>query len=565
MSKFKLKSLDVELPPFRKLKNIRLEFADRITLIAGHNGIGKSTILALIANGSGLTDKTFTTYSGKTFQGNLNEIIHLDYDTEFEQKKGDKELPRPILVYSLDGHIFEKRCALTKRTIPATKKRPERLEVRVVPRNSPLPDYKVPGTDIVIKSSSKAPLPTIYLGMTRMLPIGESDPELIENAPDEDIHEEDAEFITKFVNNVIGIGAIDGTKDIVTQGIKGTTKSSKHPVYSHSAKAVSLGQDSLSSIATALASFMKIKREWGEGYPGGLLVIDEIDAGFHPHAQKKLIEGISGAARKLQLQVIATTHSLPIIESIHPDSKPSSAGEGAMDKVIYIRDSRNPVASPLTLEEIRNDMYLIPPKKQKVKKTTHIKVYLEDAEAALFFKKILTRRVQIKVKEACGFLLKSIPVSLGCDNLQGLQKFDPHFKKVVIVLDADASIKKDPKNIVKLPGGKDGQGRGFSPEKTIYEFVKSLVKNADAHRGTWEFLRSLRVTTDQLHEHILSGDVNINKRESAKKWMNGRLEHIEEWNLVGLWLSENADSVKLFEGALVKAATAAAKLNIATG
>src|SRR5690554_5237893 len=222
MSRFKIKTLDIELPPFRKLKNIKLEFADRITLIAGHNGIGKSTILALIANGSGLTDQTFKTYSGKTFQGNLNEIIHLDYDTEFKQKKDDKELPRPILVYSLDGHDFEKRCALTKRTIPATTKRPARLEVRVVPRNSANSDYAVPGTDIVIKSSSKAPLPTIYLGMTRMLPIGESDPELIENAPDEDIHKEDAEFITKFVNDVIGVSAVNGTKDIVTQAIKGT-------------------------------------------------------------------------------------------------------------------------------------------------------------------------------------------------------------------------------------------------------------------------------------------------------------------------------------------------------
>ncbi|MAM85737.1 AAA family ATPase [Marinobacter sp. UBA2678] len=561
MSRFKLKTLNIELPPFRKLKNIRFEFADRITLIAGHNGIGKSTILALIANGSGLTEKTYTTYSGKTFQGKLNEIIHLDYDTEFKQKKDDNELPRPILVYSLDGHSFEKRCALTKRTIPATKNRPSRLEVRVVPRNSPLADYEVPGTDIVIKNSSKAPLPTIYLGMTRMLPIGESDPELVENTPDENIHEEDAKFITEFVNDVIGIGAVDGTKEIVTQGIKGTTKSSKHPAYSHSAKTVSLGQDSLSSIATALASFMKIKREWGEGYPGGLLVIDEIDAGFHPHAQKKLIQRISNAARKLQLQVVATTHSLPLIESIHPDANPSPAGGAAMDKVIYVRDSRNPVASALTLEEIRNDMYLIPPKKQKVKKTTHIKVYLEDAEADLFLKHILTRRVQRKVKEACGFLLKPIPVSLGCDNLQGLQKFDPHFKKVIIVLDADASVKQGMKNIVKLPGGKDEQGGGVSPERTIYEFVKSLVDNADAHSDSWESLHSLRVTTDMLHEYILSGGVNIRKRESAKKWMKARLEHIKEWNLVGLWLMENPDSVKAFEGALIKAATATAKLN----
>lgn len=561
MSTFKLKTLHIGIPPFRKLKNITLEFADRVTLIAGHNGIGKSTILALIANGSGLTDTIFKTYSAKTFQGNLNEIIYLDYDTEFKVKKDENKLPRPLLGYSLDGHTFEKRCALTKRPRSATKTKPAREEVRVVPRNSPLSDYTIPGTDIVIGGSSKVPLPTIYLGMTRMLPIGESDPDLIENAPDDTMHEGDADFIIRFVNNVIGIGAVTGAKNIVTQGIKGTTKNSKHPVYSHSAKTVSLGQDSLSSIATALASFQKLQREWGESYPGGLLVIDEIDAGFHPHAQEKLIKGIMNAARKLQLQVVATTHSLPLIESLHPEANPAANSGAEVDKVIYIRDTMNPIASQLKLNEIRNDMYLIPPKKYQVKKATHIKVYLEDAEAGLFLKCILTKRLQTKVRKACGFLLKPIPISVGCNNLQGLQAFDPHFKKVIIVVDADATVKKGLKNITKLPGGKDSQGRGFNPERTIYEFVKSLVDNYEAHPDSWESLKVGLVTSDHLYKYLLEGNFNITKRDAAKQWIKSRLVYIKDWNLVNLWLRENPDSVKTFEDALIDAAIATAKLN----
>jgi len=49
-TKVQVKSLMFGSPPFRKLGNINIEFADRLTLIAGHNGIGKSTILGLIAN-----------------------------------------------------------------------------------------------------------------------------------------------------------------------------------------------------------------------------------------------------------------------------------------------------------------------------------------------------------------------------------------------------------------------------------------------------------------------------------------------------------------------------------
>lgn len=560
MIKYKLKSLNIDVPPFRKLRNIHLEFADRITLIAGHNGIGKSTILALIANGSGLTEKEFSTYTGKTFQGKLNEIIFIDYDTEFSSKIR-QDLPRPILRYEIGDQFLEKRCALTKRPRLATKTRAARDEVRVVPRNHPSADFKIPNSDIIIGDSSKVPLPTIYLGMTRMLPIGESDPDLIENTLDTTIHAEDAEFISKFVNDVIGVSALSGNKAIVTQGIKGTTKNSKHPAYNHSAKTVSLGQDSLSSIATALASFKKIKREWGNGYPGGLLVIDEIDAGFHPHAQKKLILGIASAARKLDLQVVATTHSLPLIESIHPDEQPLINTGIPVDKVIYIRDTKNPTVSPLTLNEIRDDMNLVPPKKELPSKTKHIKVYLEDAEANLFLKTILTRRLQSKIKLACGFLLKPIPISLGCDNLQGLQSFDPHFKKVIIVVDADATVKKGMKNIIKLPGGSDAQGRGYNPERTLYEFAKSLVNDADMHQESWDALKKSRVTSDMLHEFLLSGDFNIAKRESAKKWMKNRLEHIENWSLVSLWLSENAAAVSSFEDALIDAATFTAKLN----
>ncbi|WP_282346405.1 ATP-binding protein [Pseudomonas sp. PS01301] len=565
MPTFSLTKLSISEPPFRKLKKIEFEFAPRITLIAGHNGIGKSTILALVANGSGLTDSDHSSYTGKTFQGNLNEIIHLDYDSEFAEKKLANTLPRPVLEYSLDGENFKKRCALTKRTVPATESKAERLEARVVPRNIPLKDYELPGTSIVIGSSSKVPIPTIYLGMTRMLPIGESDPEMVENSPDTAIHPLDIDFITTFVNGVIGVSAKNSaTKSITTQSIKGTNKTTKHPAYSHSPKTVSLGQDSLSAIATALASFQKLKREWDD-YPGGLLVIDELDAGFHPHAQQKLIKSIGNTAKKLNIQVVATTHSLCLIEAIHPDANPIGVKGTYVDKVIYVRDTNHPKIKDSSLQSIKDDMNLTPPKPLPKPETKYLKVYLEDAEANRFIKALITRRVQNRVKEACGALLKPIPISVGCENLQGLQQFDPHFKTVLIAVDADSKVRtgsgrKKIKNVVKLPGGSDAAGRGFNPERTIYEFVKELIETEENYTASREYLESLGVTSDQLYNHLIDGDVNITKRESSKSWMKARLEIIDDWNLIGLWLAENPEKVKAFEEELLAAAVATAKL-----
>ncbi len=48
MPSITVKSISFDDTSFRKLANITIEFAPRITVIAGHNGIGKSTILALL-------------------------------------------------------------------------------------------------------------------------------------------------------------------------------------------------------------------------------------------------------------------------------------------------------------------------------------------------------------------------------------------------------------------------------------------------------------------------------------------------------------------------------------
>jgi len=95
MPKIKLKSISFGNHPFRKLRNIEIPIADRITIIAGHNGIGKSTVLGLIASISGITNKEFRSYFDKPFSLEIGEIIHLD---PIELEEGKLSLPWPKLV-----------------------------------------------------------------------------------------------------------------------------------------------------------------------------------------------------------------------------------------------------------------------------------------------------------------------------------------------------------------------------------------------------------------------------------------------------------------------------------
>src|SRR5690606_11256507 len=122
--------------------------------------------------------------------------------------------------------------------------------------------------------------------------------------------------------------------------IRGSKKKTAQPGYAaHEALAVSMGQDSLGSIATALASFNRLKRQQGDAYVGGRLVIDELDVGFHPHAIGRLVRCLKRYAGNLNLQVIATTHSPLMIEAVHPEG---GGDVRSPDKVVYLVDTRTP-------------------------------------------------------------------------------------------------------------------------------------------------------------------------------------------------------------------------------
>lgn len=536
--------------PFRRFQGLEVPFASGITLICGHNGIGKSTILGLLASCSGLPARAVKTYLGRTFNANIGEIIYIDFATEIEPRLVANAISEPILTYSIGGSVFQKKCSLTR------KKGAKRA--RSVPRSVPYEAARI--GDLAITKDQKVPLPTLYLGMIRMLPVGEVLESRLSATPEADWHEDDKRLVERFMGKVIGhAGGAKAGGRISVNHVLQTKKLSAHPEYPYSPRSVSIGQDSLGAIAAGLASFQRLRREMGTGYPGGLLIIDELDAGFHPHAIRVLVQELRRLAKELSLQIVATTHSTRLIEAVHPQGPVKTPG--SHDRVVYLQDTLKPEFDPaLDLAAILADMDVAP---VDAAHTPKARLYFEDAEAVEVFKAITAPTVIERLEKKHGVVLEPVELAVGCDSLAKLPTRDPHFKTVVLIADGDVDPADAPPNLAALPSdGVSNGNQGPSPERTLLRFIYRLrTEDKAAHQAAWNRLKSLGINSrDRLD--IFLGDQDLSPerdRKYLKKWWKGHANQFRAWSLYELWAEANPQRMAVYEKALEDALDAAEK------
>jgi predicted ATPase len=522
VAKVKVKSLTFGKPPFRKLGNFEIQFAERLTVIAGHNGIGKSTILGLVANTFGLTEKGGPkSYFGEAFYANIERIVYLALTEVAEAQKNTASAP--VVIATVDGVEVKKRCAMTQRGIWK--------RARVVPRTIEKTEDDTVGQD------AKVPLPTIYLGMKRLASAGEADEKEVHSTK-LSMHADDSALMVEFVSAVI-LGTVLNT-DVTHQTIKGSNKKTAQPGYQlHDAFAVSMGQDSLGSIATSLASFNQLKRDMGDDYPGGLLVIDEMDVGFHPHAIERLVKSLKTYAKQLDLQIIATTHSPRLIEAVHPDGDGNAK---APDRVIYLLDTQHPRLAPdQSLRAILADM-VMPPDDDKParKKKPTLGVYFEDDEAAQFCASLIPTAKKAALAKKYGVSIHWIPLGIGGSHLVKLPTKDSLFLDRVLIVDADTHIPNDAAargNTVKLPNVPGSIGVARSLENTIKQFLRdiSVAQGGPKHQA----LLSLNISnpsSDKVHVRFFQdGSGDSTERTKTKAWWTKHWPKLKKWGVIEQW------------------------------
>lgn len=564
MKSIKIHSIKFDEIGFRKLSDLYIPISPRITIVAGHNGIGKSSILGLLANGS--SDKKHVSYFDKSFRAEFNEIFHLDPEHDVKPINERGYLYIDYLVETETGkENFTKKCSVGANTkIDQNSGETYIDRVRVIPRS----DDPTRSRELGLSIDGKMPIPTIYLGMSRITPIGEIDHENIEKKELRAIHEDDKAYMEEKFKSVIDYVKNPEKDCIVDHNFKGSKKRSKIPNTDHSTLAISLGQDSLSAIITALASFNKIKRELKNQYIGGLLVIDEIEAGLHPRAQIKLMNLLKSEANSLNLQILLTSHSLTIIKYIFDLKNPRNNSE--LDSVVYLSDTRMPkLFKDPTYTKIKHDMLLVNDREKTQPQEKVIKIYFEDDEAEYFFKNILEYKNLTNGEMAFGVKIETISLKVGSEILVKLAPTDSYFKKAVLIADNDVASRQSNRKIIEqyknfcvLPPSRfitqNSPSKDRNPESLIYNFIKRRFDDPKQYREFWS--NSDGYSTDYVLDHILTqtgperGD-----RVAMKSWFNSCRNYFNEQKIIHLWCVENDQQVNEFISELSIAVDDAAK------
>ena len=504
-----MKVTKVSIQRFRHLRNVEFKLGKMLTVISGTNATGKSTLLGMIGNACELIIPSRP----------RSDLFRHSYRTEFSEilrgaLPGD-ETGSNLFRISFDDNDFRNN------RITWQKERFRLIPYRDIP-------------DSNRRSHEKKKHPVIYLGLSRLFPIGEANhsgctSQGIILSDSEDLwYKEKAQWIMSMLDPIQEISKIKISETDRKQGF-GFTTNSYGPLTNSS------GQDNLGQILYAILAFRRLKEHLGDIYSGGLLLIDELDATLHPSSQARLIDTLIQASRDYDLQVITTTHSLSLLEYIYHKTGHNNPIMFNNIESVYLTNVNGPVqimqnANP---QMVRHEMMATssatsPPPK--------IMVYTEDEEARWLLRGLLAPYAQaIHIVEH---------VSLGWREYLKLIDGDPlYFNNVIIVLDGDARdeglvqsyLSRTTSSLILLPGS-------VRPEQLIRDFLRSLT-------DTDEYLANPQVRecgynrSFFLHEQL---PTQGQERERYKEWFKSHLPCFNQTGLLNHWMSKNQQPVQQF-------------------
>ncbi|MFT4020046.1 MAG: AAA family ATPase [Acinetobacter sp.] len=459
MSKHTTLVRNLSVIKFRALNDLKINFGERVTVICGKNGTAKSTILGLLAQIFSF-EKDYTTNTNLNF----NPLHSTAFKSKFSEHFRLSEK------FDLAGELeasYELYDAYFQSDI-----NPELKFYNSKDRKLPRPIVRNNITNSTVTNDSRnVTHPVIYLSLNRLIPIVNRQTYEIKDLVFLDNHKD--EFIR--INNQLLCKTSGSLFTPTTGSIESVAVHSS--IYDH--ESVSAGEDNAGQIIQALFSFKKLKEEYCN-YHGGLLLIDEADAGLFPGAQYQLKEILNRYTKELNIQVVFTTHSPILIEEYHKLSQKDHKNF----KTIYLSNKMGKIQ--IFENSSWSDVYAdISVKMKEVSPELSFpetNVYFEDDEARAFFDALVTQRKLRKPLK----LMRGI--SMGCGNyLELIRQKVPEFDKLsLLILDGDVpdSKVKAHKNIIKLPGD-------IPPDQLLFEFLFKLPEDDSYWENKLGFTKSV--------------------------------------------------------------------------
>lgn len=479
MAKTQLKKLIIE--KFRALNNVEIEFGDHITVVCGKNGTSKSSILGIAAQIFSF-EKDYVSNRPLSFQPIARETFKSQYSEHFRiSKRFDIPGSMRVNIELTDGYTDQAATA--------------RLEL-MKRGKAPRPVVRNNSTAVGNKSRNFTH-PVIFLSLKRLFPIADRDYKISEF---DYLQKHKQEFIG-LTNELLNRNSAHATS---TGGIISSAVSHGD---NYDQDSVSAGEDNAGQIILALMSFRKLKEEYDD-YKGGLLLIDEADAGLFPTAQVNLLKILDRECKNLNLQVVMTSHSPVLIEYAFEQSQAFRRRY----KTVYLSNTFGDVQvmHDWSWAQINADINTKTIASTSKIPLPEINVYFEDGEAADIFNALMNRQ---PVKKH----VRPMPeVSLGCTNyLELIKRKVPEFaERSIICLDADTADKvkgKKFKTIVLLPGN-------LPPDQLLFQHLFNLPPDDDFWKNDIQFTRDVftRSAAEVLREFAVNGNqVDVKERLAA--------------------------------------------------
>ncbi|NLE03302.1 MAG: ATP-binding protein [Crenarchaeota archaeon] len=573
-----LKPYIFELESFRNFRDVTIKLGDKITVISGQNGVGKSNIISLIASGSGQNKKANL---GNNFQPEFYDFFNIDQTEKFTAYK-------LFLTYK---DVASNQKALTKR-LSFKDDTADGRGIRIIPRTTnrnseglTLKDAEhVAKETYNVGGAARVPIPTIYLSLSRLYPLGEKK----ETVSVRKISKRNSLYLRKadekfkeWYNCVIPNSIMNNAALSVIDKKTSSRPSLHMDIENTPALSQSVGQDNVGNIISALVDIFMLSQE--EDYNGAIICIDEVDVSLHPDTQIRLLDLLNVLSRELQIQFVISTHSLTILKEMLKKEKANKQDYS----VVYLKNPSLPiVAEKKNYHMLKADLF---------GETTFArpkpKVYFEDQEAIELFGLLLeafeTQYEKVKKSpsqavlrspdsvrnandindeiSALGIMvgiekkLRLIPTQLGCEELVKISSADSYFKRVIILIDGDARYKdvtQRPKicdylddefnnigktdrnhtpNICFLPGY-------FAPESYLYKILHYLTHKELENIIFWRTLNSSEetalYTADKIRDKFSGLGDKFDNDDLKKKFNNELWDFVKKTHMLDYYYSD---------------------------